>query len=246
MEELRKTNLRVAVVIPCHNHKSYILGALESVDEQDYPYKEIVVVDDASTDGLMEYLNTIVLKNGTPIHKIRNEQALGPSGARNVGIKYIINSSNSPDIIGVLDADDRYLSGKLSKSVPYIEKDPYFVGLVFSDLLIYDERTGRVVIEFKEPFDRSRLERECNISNAPLINKLALGLVGLYDEEMRTCEDWDLWLRITEKFVAIHIPEPLQLYNVTGFNASFTVPTEIWQKNWIRVQQKLRARCRNT
>ena len=82
--------------------------------------------------------------------------------------------------------------------------------------------------------------REGKLSNTPLINKKALDQVGLYDESMRTAEDWDLWLRITSKFVAIHIPVPLSTYSVTGFNASDTVPSEIWHKNWEKIRDRIR------
>jgi len=89
------------------------------------------------------------------------------------------------------------------------------------------------------------LEKENIISNAPLINRLALEKVGLYEENLRTSEDWDLWLRITESFVAIHVPESLQVYSVTGENATQTVNREQWEKDWRTVYYRLQQRKGN-
>ena len=99
--------------------------------------------------------------------------------------------------------------------------------------------TGSVVLELRKPYTRVELEYECMISNTPLVNKIALAKAGLYDEDMRTAEDWDLWLRITENFVAVHIPEPLSTYSVTGANASDTVSLDIWNNNWEKIRKRV-------
>ena len=63
--------------------------------------------------------------------------------------------------------------------------------------------TGKIIREFKEPFSRKRLVRECIVHSGSLVSAKALEDVleetGYYDEEMRTCEDYDLWMRISEK-----------------------------------------------
>ena len=121
-------------------------------------------------------------------------------------------------------------------------EDPSRTGIVYTDAVIKNLNTGTEVHEYREPFNRQRLERECIISNTPLINKTAFGKSGGYDETMRTCEDWDLWLRITEEFVAIHIPELGSVYHVTGRNSTDVVPIEIWQQNWAKIREKMAQR----
>jgi hypothetical protein len=121
-------------------------------------------------------------------------------------------------------------------------EDPQRIGLVYTDHLIHNMERETFTYEAREPYDRQRLERENIISNCPLISRLAFEQAGLYDEELRTCEDWDLYLRITEHFCAAHIPEPLQIYRVTGDNATFTVKDEVWQRNWQIVQKKMQQR----
>lgn len=243
----------VCVVIPCHNHADFVQRAIQSATQQDFDHLMVAVVDDGSTDNSYERICELIeeqvetpldglvggLVDNRPMYVFRNEQPTGPSAARNVGIKF---GWNMADLYGVLDADDEWLPGKLKKSVDEWAKDTDRIGMVYSDVLINNLHTGVIMQEFRQPFHRSYLERENIISNSPLLSKKALDEVGLYDEDLRTCEDWDLWLRITERYVAIHIPEALQVYTVTGFNATNTVQAQRWQEDWQTVQRKLRER----
>lgn len=248
----------VAVIIPCHNHGEYVGNAIKSVLAQDYESKMLAVVDDGSTDNsydvLLGMMDEIVHEHadeetgdevatgmcqGTPMILVRRPEAKKQAAARNVAIKL---SWQTADAFCQLDADDLYLPGKLSKSVAAWQLNPMFIGLVYSDALIYDERDATLVHEFRPPYDRNQLEAENIISNAPLMSKEALAYSGLYDEDLPPCEDWDLWLRITENFVAYHIPEALQQYTVTGQNCTFTVDREKWHEQWTKVQAKLAKR----
>ena len=60
---------------------------------------------------------------------------------------------------------------------------------------------------------------------------------------MRTCEDYDLWMRISEKYIIAHVAESLTLVRVTGDNSSFVVNKNVWQQNWSRVMEKLQDRA---
>jgi len=243
----------VGIVIPCYNHEKYILEAIQSVIDQDYSSKLIIVVDDASTDNSFEVVkNKIHIKsfftdyegcevivgtiNSVPILLIKQVKNKKQAAARN---KAIQSSWNYCNFYCQLDADDKYLPQKLSKSVKVLLTDPINIGLVYCDVFIFNDETNSFVHEMREPYSRTRLEQEDIISNAPLINKSVFIDVGLYDELMPLCEDWDLWLRITEKYFAIHIPEPLQMYRVTGQSCTYTVPKEVWNQQWTKIQQKI-------
>ena len=231
----------VTVVIPCHNHADMVFDAIESVLQQDYRPLKIIVVDDGSTDGLEEKIRKPIYKNKEfiEIFYIRNETAQGPSAARNRAIEEMWDKT---DLFMMLDADDLYLEGKISKSVQKYKENTLHTGIVYTDAIIKNINTGTSVHEFRQAFSREALERECIISNTPLITKEALSSSGGYDEEMRTCEDWDLWLRITESFVAIHIPEPLHVYHVTGNNSCDVVSQEIWNENWKKISYRIAQR----
>lgn len=239
---------RVTVVIPCYNHAEYVVECINSVVKQDYQNKRICVVDANSSDNSYDRIISAASKyeeqdnitvcdyDGVSVFVIRRNKYTGPSEARNIAIETMWEHT---DIFGVLDADDLYLEGKLTASVEKMAEDMNTIGLVYSDVLIYRQHDKFYIHEFRPPFNRNLIKQECIISNAPLINKAALEICGKYDVDMRTAEDWDLWLRITGKFVAVHIPKPLQVYRVTGHNASDVVNSEVWQENWSKIAQRL-------
>lgn len=243
----------LTVVIPNHNYGRWLGEAVMSVATDPYPAKDIVVVDNGSTDNSWEVLsklwghkyqtpNEIKLYGGkvleTMVWGIYKEKPCGPSTARNRGINLNWNKSH---IFGFLDADDIYLPGKIEKSLQIFTQDPERIGAIYTDYDTIDE-SGIKIRNYKEPFDRERLLQECIVHSACFVSKLALQHCGLYDEEMRTAEDWDLWLRISERFVLIHIPEPLMMVRVGSHNSTATVDKGIWNKNWQRIRDKLSQR----
>jgi glycosyltransferase involved in cell wall biosynthesis len=238
---------KVGIVIPCHNHSQYIVKCIDSVVNQNYDNKEICIVDDGSTDdlegvleipackGLPQGIQNFIYKE-TKCNFIRNEDSRGPSASRNKGFEILGDCKYYVP----LDADDYLLEGKIGKSVEIFEEDPQNIGIVYHDVLIYNEKQDLFSYEYREPYTRRRLEQEDIITNCSMISKVALQTVGGYDPTMRTCEDFELWIRITARFTCVHLAEPLSVYRVTGNNTSDTIGKDIWQQNWNKVAQRIR------
>lgn len=252
----------VTVVIPCHNHLEWVNLAIDSVVSQDYPNKRIVVVDDGSTDGsfraVVERLKDakVVRHAGEPevwsgtaqvrgqgdtlVLACRFTQAYGPASARNYGIQA---GWEDTDVFMFLDSDDEYLPGKMARSVARWAEASQHIGAVYSDYDTLNPATGLRLRQYKEPFSRARLLQECLPNMNSLVSKQALEQCGVLDETLRTCEDYDLWLRISEKFILVHLPEPLLLLRVGDHSSTATVARENWQRNWQKVMAKVRARA---
>lgn len=241
-------NFRLGIIIPCYNHGKYLCKCINTVENQSFEGIDhcIYISNEKSTDNSKEVILSLAqdfLPVGENLYfsekqKIAfydNPNPRGPSAARNNLIKLGIQN----DAFAMLDADDYYLPGKIKKSIDILKSDIENIGIVYSDAIILNDMTGRMVNEFREPYSFKRIRQECIISNTPIINKKALEACGLYDETMRTAEDWDLWIRISKKFISIHIPEPLHVYRVTGKNASDVVPKEIWQQNWQKIRERV-------
>lgn len=255
----------VTVVIPCHNHGDWVWDAIISAVRQDYPKEKlrVVVVDDGSTvkplnEVIADKVNVFssILTDGTwnnfpdgskalqltvcdvPVIAVCRPEAGGPSVARNVGIDV---GNEGTDIFAFLDSDDVYHRRKVRTSVEVFKRSEN-VGVVYSD---YDtlRADGLKIREFKEPFSRDELARHCIVNCNSLVSAKAIRECGKFDEEMRVCEDYDLWMRISERFVIVHIPESLVTIRVGDHSSSATVKNEIWQRNWQRVHLKAKARA---
>lgn len=251
------------IIIANKNYSMYLQGAVESALNQNYPADKLTVYiyDDASTDNSWELLQekyfskvkTEVFNfeyqskvcdwaNGVHIIATKSPKSEGPSKARNVAITSTLKST---DIYAVLDADDVYYPDKLLKCVQPIMMDSR-MGVVYTDYDILNVETGNVIREYKQPYDKLVLQNECIVHSGAIISKTALEAVyektGFYDENLFLCEDYDLWLRISDKFMISHIPESLSLVRVHKKNSTFTNSNEAWQNSWRIVREKMISR----
>lgn len=264
MEQLeQEKEARVGVVIPCHNYGKYVVDAIESTINQDYHGNiDIFVVNDGSSDDTVEqvkgmfadqsywiekdgyiYVDNITGENTSGPNWWNNRRLFlfslinptGPSNARNVGIELAFKENC--EIIAFLDADDMMVDSKLSILVEELGD-----GAVYADYYhLYPDGTFR--IELKEPFDLERFMHE-NIgpNNTSIVTRKALETIkengAYFDPSMRTCEDYDLFRRISEKFQIKHVAEPLTFLRVHDNNSTNTVNQEVWIKDRKRVDEK--------
>lgn len=96
---MAQTNVKVSIIVPIHNTLKYFSKCLDSLTLQTLNETEIIVVDDASTENVKEFLDNYPRKGN--ISYIRNEKSLGPGGARNIGLKYATGK-----YVGFCDSDD--------------------------------------------------------------------------------------------------------------------------------------------
>ncbi|PIZ44424.1 hypothetical protein COY31_02670, partial [Candidatus Wolfebacteria bacterium CG_4_10_14_0_2_um_filter_39_18] len=142
---------RVSIIIPAYNAASFIGDSVRSALTQTYPNKEIVVVDDGSTDDTRAILEEYI-KSGQI--KYFYQENKGPAAARNLGIK-----NSSGEFIAFLDADDVWLPEKLKKQIDLF-KNPK-VGLVYSDMEFFgDKFPFKKYSEMTKGFYRGEAMRE--------------------------------------------------------------------------------------
>jgi len=232
---------RVTVLIAHHNYERYLKKCLESCLSQTYPCN-VCLVDDGSQD--IDAVDSIVKEMGmTNLTFLSLDKATGPSNARNVGITETILKT---DAYVILDADDYMYDNKVERLVKTWSIAPEMIGVVYADYHTENELTGNVSYEYKEPYSLNRLRQECIVHSGALISAKALSATrdefGYYDKHMRTCEDFDLWIRIGEQFMIMHVPEPLTYVRIQPNNSTETVDKSIWEANWTRISQKLQQR----
>jgi len=180
--------LNISVIIPTYNRYTVLKRALESVFSQTYPPFEVIVVDDGSND------ETELIQEDFPTIKYFYQQNGGVSSARNLGIQ-----KATSEWIAFLDSDDEWHKDKLQEQVNFHKQNPEI-------LMSYtDEKWIRNGCEVKVPKKFAKVDgaifddclSHCIIApSATLMHKSLLNVVGLFDETLEVCEDYDLWLRV--------------------------------------------------
>ncbi len=183
-----------SVIIPSFNCAKYLTRAIESVLSQTCNANEIILIDDGSTDQTKALIEKHY-QNQIRYHYQNNQ---GVSAARNTGIKMAFSKW-----IAFLDSDDAWHPKKIATQAQQLQTN--------SELLI--SHTNEVWYRHGEHFNQHKKHQKkggfiyehclprCAISpSSVLIHRAVLNKVGLFDETLPACEDYDLWLRITSQF----------------------------------------------
>jgi hypothetical protein len=199
----------VSVTIPAFNAGTYIGDALESAARQTYRNIEILVVDDGSHDDTVSVVETFAAKDGR-VKLIRQSNA-GVAAARNCAIE-----AAEGEYIAPLDADDIWDSTKLERQVRRIEEGNGTCGMVYCWWVWIDEERNLLDPSPKWHVEGDVLQQliEINFSgnaSVPLFRRECFTQVGGYDPSLRArgaqgCEDWDLALRVAERYSVAAVP----------------------------------------
>ncbi len=225
----------IAIVIPCYNMARYLYRAVLSCLWQLEPQDELIVVDDASNDlddyaGLRPFLDRI--------RWIRNPKNLGLPGSRNVAIR-----STQAEWIKFLDADDVLAPYALN-----IFRDPEFP--TSPDIHVVAGACHRVVdevytdcLQSSDESMKGIMKRNPLLCSAVFARRAALVEVGLFDDRLDFEEDWDMWLRLHERFglgAFIHTWVPFCYYWISGVDRKQKYRTAV--VNGIRIRDYFRER----
>lgn len=222
MSNETKPVTEVAVIIPCYNSASSLARALDSALAQTHRDFRIYVIDDGSTDDtaavLPSYSDRVIT---VP------QPHSGQAAARNHGIRI----SSSP-YIAFLDADDEWLPTKLERQLEILKGDPR-IGMIYSDCLtsgtgpfagshfarVGPPASGRVFVPFLS---------SCNVfTPTVMVRRECLNDVGLFNESLPVCEDFNLWLRIAARWQVAVIPEALAIRHLQPGSLSRTTDVDL-------------------
>lgn len=201
----------VSVITPCYNHGHYLPHAVNSILAQTFTGWEAVIVDDGSTDNTRE----VAAQFTDPRIRYIYQENRGLSAARNAGIR-----AAQGQFLAFLDADDEWEERFLEVCVRALAGQVEMTAAVTLSRFIDENgavlpRTGGQVVNATRFRDRL-LEGGFFPPNTVLIRAEAVHAVGLFDEELTSVEDWDLWLRITaDGGNLLSIAEPLARYRVS-------------------------------
>ena len=188
----------ISVIIPTYNRAPFLKKAIESVLSQTYQDFELIVVDDGSKDETSRLISSYKSR----IEYIKQENR-GPGSARNLGI-----STAQRDFIVFLDSDDWWDKDKLSVQLKEMQENPIYSVSHTQEIWYKD---GRLLNQKKKHrkfhgyiFDKCLPLCVVSMSTA-MIRRELFDRIGLFDESMACCEDYDFWLRtsVNHKFLLI-------------------------------------------
>lgn len=186
----------ISVVIPAYNCSETIANTLDSVRNQTVfnLIKEIIVVNDGSTDNTLEILNKYKIKyTDFPLIIISKDNG-GVSSARNQGIQMA-----TQEWIALLDSDDYWLPDKIEKQINVIKKtNIFFLGTNRNKEMVSIGKLINKNLKLHLLSVKNLLFKSWPSVPTVLIKKELLNKIGLFEENMNYGEDADLWLRIAE------------------------------------------------
>lgn len=199
---------KVSVVIPAYNSIAYLPETVASVLQQTFTDFEILIVDDGSTDQTVAWANQIPDSRVCVI----TQPNQGVSVARNTGILCA-----QGDYVAFLDADDVWEPNKLEQQVRYLETNPT-IGWVHSWVSLIDAHSqpvGKRLISHAEgQIWKTLIFRNAIACCSVMVRRSCFSVAGLFDPEIRSAEDWELWIRLAFHYPVGLIKQPLARYRV--------------------------------
>ena len=201
----------VSVIIPTYNREKFISECVQSVLAQTFPAREIIIVDDGSTDATYNILRDLgfnSLSTKKTVLRYFFQQNRGVSSARNLGIK-----EARSEYIALLDSDDLWLKSKLDRQVSAFQNDTQSSRLCHTDEIWI--RNGVRVNQHKKHKKhggnvfQSCLKLCCISPSSAMMHRSVFEDFGFFDEDLPACEDYDFWLRYSAKEDVNFIDEPL-------------------------------------
>lgn len=233
--------ISISVIIPAYNAESFIAETLNSVLTQSYRDLEVIVIDDGSTDRTAEIVEKIARRDERV--RLVFQQNAGVAAARNAGIKMARG-----EWFAFLDADDIWYPHKLEKQLQRFQQLDETIGLVYCWSVLIQETSeftgGYIAFDFNGDVGHALTYLNfIGNASAPLIRRSVIEDVGGFDialkeQQAQGCEDWELYLRIAERYKFDVVPEFLVSYrqqsaamsrNDTSMLQSYTLVMEQWQ-----------------
>jgi len=205
--------LEFSIVLPAYNTPPEILRrAINSVLNQTYPYFELIIIDDGSIPSLCSVIKEY---NDERIVFIRHTNNEGAGAAHNTGIK-----ESKYDWVAFICHDDEWKLNKLEIVIDLIKKNENYC-FFFHQVEVKNDIDNESPFNFSLPITGNYYNNLINNYNTDIqtssviISRKCFDKCGLYDKKFKNIFDWELYVRISEKFDFFFIPQILSVYYYT-------------------------------
>jgi glycosyltransferase involved in cell wall biosynthesis len=233
----------LSVVMPAYNAEIFIDEAIESVLSQTFTDLELIVVDDASTDGTWEVVSKHAAAD-TRVKVFRNDINVGAAGSTNRGIGLA-----RATLIGRMDADDVSLPTRFEKQVDALRNNPHYA--VVGTFASHTNEAGKILglsptgPRSEDEFNALRAAGKPTMvfGGTALFTKALFERVGGFDPDIRSAEDLELFDRMAEHGPVVTIEESLLLYRL---HPGSTVGKTFFEGRQVHRYVRARRRARST
>jgi glycosyltransferase involved in cell wall biosynthesis len=221
----------ISVVVPAYNVERTILETIASVLKQTFSDFELIVINDGSTDGTLGLLSIV----NDPRLKVYSYENGGLPVARNRGI-----ACSTGEFITFIDGDDLWTPDKLELQLITLQQHPK-AGAVYSWTLFMDEKGESFhpgePIYFKGNILPQLLVKNFIASGSNvMLRRRAIASAGEFDPTLKSCEDWDYWLRVAANWNFVVVPKAQILYRQSAGTMSSKV--DVMEKYHLLVIEK--------
>jgi glycosyltransferase involved in cell wall biosynthesis len=217
----------VTVIACCYNHSAFVVESLESIRQQTYSHVQLIVTDDASTDDSDAVITNWISRYRMPCTYLRHRTNKGICKTLNEGLSHA-----SGKYIAILATDDLWMPDKIEHQVGLMEKLPEKVGVLYSDAIQINE-AGAILPQYfieahtADPPAEGNIFSRLAVGNfipamTTLIRTSCYESVGRYDEQL-CFEDWDMWLRIAQRYHFAFSPKVSAKRRVVSTSMTSTV-----------------------
>lgn len=200
---------RVCVLMSVHNASKTLAQTVDSILNQTMRDFEFLIIDDASTDASREMLQRYAQRDRR-IRLVRHDQNAGLTQRLNEGIRL-----TDCGLIARMDADDEALPQRLAVQCEFMDQHPTVV--LAGSFILAMGRSPKFDRLISYPTSHaeisSKLRQDNCIAHPTVIfRREAVMAVGLYRQEFKAAQDYDLWLRLSREYEVANIPTPLLRY----------------------------------
>jgi len=201
-EAMTSLTPHVSIVLPTYNHLKLLPKAIESILTQTYSNFELIIVNDGSTDGTRDFLDSL---KDPRIRVIHQENKRLPE-ALNTGFR-----AAHGELLTWISSDNYCEPTFLEVFVSAMDANPN-AGLAYSDFARINEHDQIIKVTRCPDMDYSHLLLSFPGMASFMYRRTCQDKVGFYDPALEGAEDWDMWLRIAEHFPIIYVPKILYYY----------------------------------
>lgn len=202
----------VSIIVPAYNSEATIIETIQSVINQTYPHVEIIIVNDGSTDNTLEIVTDFIASFANV--RLYSKKNQGLPATRNYGFERSLGH-----YLVFLDSDDLLDKTYVAECVKRFEENSN-LSLVYSQTMFF-ERINELY-ELPDFTLEVMLTQNC-ITATAMIKSSAFSEVGMYDENIKFGEDWELWIRLLSKYPHVYkIEKPLFFYRRRNSQDSMT------------------------